>query len=117
MRIPSGIMSLTSRPKASSSRTVDEAMSVSSGGVKSTTVAIDLRHRALVLEVDRVAHAAHYGRGPFQAGQFAREGIVGHALHPIVVGVKVVDEPFAVVEREQRLLAAVVADGHCHSVE
>ena len=88
-------MSLTSRPKASSSRTVDEAMSVgyvrevgrreeNHGGDLGEDAAVDLGHRAFVFEVDGVTHAAHDGDGAVLACQLSRERVVCDALDALL---------------------------------
>ena len=64
-----------------------------------------------------VFHAADDGAGAHRLGEFARQPGVDAGLHAFFVAEYVVDEPFAVFDRQQPLFGGVVADADHHAVE
>ena len=74
-------------------------------------------HRALVLEVGRVPHAADDRHGPRLLGEFAREARVDVHLDARIVAIDVDDEALAALDRQQPLLERVVADADHHAIE
>ena len=125
MSIPSGMNSSTVRPKASTSRTVLEAMSATGAGVKSITVmmsgcrraVVGRLHRPFVFEIGGVAHAADDGRGMLVAGEVARQTGIDSHFDPGVVRIEVFDELFAGFDAQQSCLGNIVADADDDLVE
>ena len=119
MSIPSGMNSSTVRPKASTSRTVLEAMSATGAGVKSITVMMSGCRRWLVasIEIGGVAHAADDGRGMLVAGEVARQTGIDSHFDPGVVRIEVFDELFAGFDAQQSCLGNIVADADDDLVE
>ena len=111
MSIPSGMNSSTVRPKASTSRTVLEAMSATGAGVKSITVMMSGCRRWLVASIVR-----SYSKSVV-AGEVARQTGIDSHFDPGVVRIEVFDELFAGFDAQQSCLGNIVADADDDLVE
>lgn len=80
-------------------------------------MAVGTLHRALILEVGSITHAADYCRGTHTSCLVACKRGVGHHLHALLATEHILHKAFASLGREHPTLLGVYTDGHDDPIE